>query len=96
MVEGSFIRGWRASNAWIEWLIVSTTSPTMNYEMPNFSFPYQNRGRPETLAAGMVVAISNIGLFSDRDWGLRIEDTPLITDHEPSYLTTFPKELILV
>jgi len=66
----------------------------MNYEMPYFTFPYQDKGRPEILESGMVVSVSNIGLFSDRGWGVRIEDMSLITEDEPIYLTHFPKELI--
>jgi len=68
----------------------------MNYEMPYFTFPYQDKGRPEILESGMVVCVSNIGLFSDRGWGVRIEDMVLITEDEPVYLTHFPKELIRV
>jgi len=68
----------------------------MNYEMPYFTFPYQDKGRPEILEPGMVVCVSNIGLFSDRGWGVRIEDMALITGDDPVYLTHFPKELIRV
>jgi len=68
----------------------------MNYEMPYFIFPYQDKGRPEIIESGMVVSVSNIGLFSDRGWGGWIEDMALITEDESIYLTHFPKELIRV
>jgi Xaa-Pro aminopeptidase len=65
----------------------------VNYEMPYFSHPYTEKGYPEVLAENMVVAISNIGLYSPQNWGLRLEDTVLVTEKEPIYLTNFGKEL---
>jgi Xaa-Pro aminopeptidase len=66
----------------------------MNHEMPYFIFPYQDRGRPEILQSNMVIAVSNIGLYSNQGWGVRVEDTALVTDAEPVYLTTYPKDLL--
>jgi len=66
----------------------------MNHEMPYFIFPYQDKGRPKKLQSNMVIAVSNIGLFSSQGWGVRVEDTVLITDAEPVYLTSYPKELV--
>lgn len=66
----------------------------MNSEMPHFNFPYQDKGYPEVLQADMVVAVSNIGLYSDRGWGVRVEDMVLVTEDKPIYLTHFSKELI--
>lgn len=68
----------------------------MNSEMPHFTFPYQDKGYPEVLKADMVVAVSNIGLYSDQGWGVRVEDTALVTEKEPIFLTHFSKELIRV
>lgn len=68
----------------------------MNYEMPYFSFPHNEKGYPEILEANMVVALSNIGLYSKKGWGLRIEDTILVTEDDPVYLTNFSKELLII
>ncbi len=65
----------------------------VNYEMPYFSHPFSEKGHPEVLAENMVVALSNIGLYSPQNWGLRLEDTVLVTEKEPIYLTDFGKEL---
>jgi Xaa-Pro aminopeptidase len=66
----------------------------MNYEKPYFSFPFDDKGYPESLDANMVVAVSNIGLYSEEGWGLRIEDMARITDGEPEYPTHFNKEFL--
>ncbi len=65
----------------------------VNYEMPYFSYLFTEKGYPEVLAENMVVAISNIGLYSPQNWGVRLEDTVLVTEKEPVYLTNFGKEL---
>ena len=66
----------------------------MNFEMPFFTFPYDTKGKPEVLDTNMVVAISNIGLYSNDGWGLRLEDTIRVTDAEPEHLTHFSKDLV--
>lgn len=66
----------------------------MNHEMPYFQYPYREKGYPETLESNMVVAVSNIGLYSNQGWGVRVEDTVLVTDNKPIYLTKFAKELL--
>ena len=66
----------------------------MNSEMPFFNFPYQDKGRPEILQSNMVIAVSNIGLYSNEGWGVRVEDTALVTDASPVYLTSFSKDLL--
>ena len=68
----------------------------MNYEMPSFTFPYHEKGYPEILDTNMIVAVSNLGLYSDMGWGLRLEDMVKITDQEPQYLTHFSKELLSI
>jgi len=68
----------------------------MNYEMPYFTFPYNDKGYPETLDTNMIVALSNIGLYSDQGWGLRLEDTVRVTDQQPEHLTHFNKELLSI
>ena len=68
----------------------------MNSEMPHFTFPYQDKGYPEVLQANMVVAVSNIGLYSDQGWGVRVEDMVLVTENKPISLTHFSKELISI
>jgi len=68
----------------------------MNSEMPYFQFPYHEKGYPETLEPNMVLALSNIGLYSKNDWGVRIEDTFLVTEGEPVYLTHYAKEFLSI
>jgi len=66
----------------------------MNAELPSFDFPHHHKGYPELLATNMVLALSNIGLYSPRGWGVRIEDTFKVTEAGPEYLTGFSKELL--
>lgn len=68
----------------------------MNSEMPYFQFPYHEKGYPEVLEARMVVAVSNIGLYSEKGWGVRVEDTFLVTEKEPVNLTHYTKELLSI
>jgi len=68
----------------------------VNHEMPYFQFPHNEKGYPEKLTSNMVLALSNIGLYFPHDWGVRVEDTILVTDDEPIYLTHFTKELVHV
>ncbi len=68
----------------------------MNSEMPYFQFPYHERGYPEILESNMVLALSNLGLYSKNGWGVRIEDTVLVREGEPVYLTRYPKELLSI
>jgi Xaa-Pro aminopeptidase len=68
----------------------------MNSEMPYFQFPHHEKGYPEILEANMVLALSNIGLYSKEGWGVRIEDTFLVTEGEPVYLTHYTRELLSV
>ena len=68
----------------------------MNSEMPYFQFPYHEKGYPEVLEKNMVLALSNLGLYSKKGWGVRIEDTYLVTEKEPVYLTHYTKELLSV
>ena len=67
----------------------------MNSEVPCFMFPHQDKGYPEILETNMVVAVSNIGLYSGQGWGVRVEDTALVTENEPVKLTRFPKALVI-
>lgn len=66
----------------------------MNSEMPYFQFPHQENGYPEILGKNMVVAVNNIGLYLKQGWGLRVEDTVLVTENKALYLTHFTKELL--
>lgn len=68
----------------------------MNSEMPYFQFPYHEKGCPEVLEKNMVLALSNLGLYSKEGWGVRIEDTYLVTEKEPVYLTHYTKALLSV
>lgn len=68
----------------------------MNSEMPYFQFPYHEKGYPEILEKNMVLALSNLGLYSKEGWGVRIEDTYVVTEKEPVYLTHYTKELLSV
>ncbi len=67
----------------------------MYREMPYFQFPHHERGYPEIMDTNMVVAVSQIGFYS-KGWGARVEDTILVTENEPEYLTNFTKELLSV
>jgi Xaa-Pro aminopeptidase len=65
-------------------------------EMPYFAFPYHEKGYPKVMEANMVVAVSQIGLYSKQGWGVRVEDTVLVTENEPVYLTRFTKEMLSI
>lgn len=60
-----------------------------NYEAPSFTYPHQERGWPPDvlIAENMVLALSNIGLCSRKGWGVRFEDTFLVTEGSPAILT---------
>jgi len=66
----------------------------MNAELPSFDFPHHIKGYPELLEPNMVLAVSNLGLYSPEGWGVRIEDTFRVTETGPEYLTRFSKELV--
>jgi Xaa-Pro aminopeptidase len=59
----------------------------LNYELPRFDHPFEGRGYPPNLAAGMVLACTNIGMYSKKGWGIRYEDTLTITRENPELLT---------
>jgi len=58
-----------------------------NREMPRFRHPWEGPGYPEKLESNMTAAVSNIGLYSNRGWGVRWEDTLVVTGGEPEVLT---------
>lgn len=64
----------------------------MNTELPSFGFPHEEKGYPEILQTNMVVALSNIGLYSPQGWGVRVEDMVWVTEQGPAYLTHFTKD----
>jgi len=68
----------------------------MNFEMPYFEHPYQMKGCPERFASEMVIAVSNIGLYSPEGWAVRLEDTLRVTGGSPVPLTRLSKELVRV
>lgn len=47
----------------------------VNYELPKLDHPFEGRGYPEKLKADMVLACTNIGMYSRQGWGIRYEDT---------------------
>ncbi len=57
--------------------------------------PRLARGREETLQAGMVVTVEP-GVYLPGLWGVRIEDTILVTDGGCRILTGSPKELTIL
>lgn len=60
------------------------------HEPPRIAAPSQ-----EVLAAGMVVTIEP-GIYLPGQWGIRIEDTVLVRDHDCEVLTGVPKNLIVL
>jgi Xaa-Pro dipeptidase len=59
----------------------------MNFELPTFADPYLKKGYPEKIEENMVLAMSNLGLCSKQGWGVRFEDTFLVTKDKPVILT---------
>lgn len=58
-----------------------------NYELPHLDHPFEAKGFIETLKEGMVLALSNIGIYSENGWGVRYEETFLITKNKPDIFT---------
>lgn len=58
-----------------------------NYELPTLDHPFEARGFIKNLKEGMVLALSNIGIYSENGWGIRYEETFLITKNKPSIFT---------
>lgn len=59
----------------------------INYELPKFDHPYESRGFPPKLEAGMTLACTNIGMYSRHGWGLRYEDTFVVNQDGVDVLT---------
>ncbi len=59
----------------------------MNAGLPKFEYPYHNTGYPEKIQENMVLAVSNLGLCSRDGWGVRFEETFLVTKGAPVVLT---------
>jgi Xaa-Pro aminopeptidase len=74
-----------------DWIVL--TGPLLhgvgvvNSEAPWFEYPHQDAGYPGTLEENMVLASSNLGLSSKQGWGVRYEDTFLVTQDRPTILT---------
>jgi len=47
---------------------------------------------PPPLQAGMVLAIGNCGLYTGK-WGVRVEDTVIVTDEGAAVITQYPRRL---
>ena len=60
------------------------------HEQPNLS-----RRSPHTISDNMVVTVEP-GLYFEGKFGIRIEDTIVISGGKPYILTTSPKELIII
>jgi len=52
-------------------------------------------GQDETLRPGMVITIEP-GVYVPGKWGIRIEDTVVVTDSGYEILTPCPKDLVVV
>ena len=59
----------------------------LNAELPKFEYPHLSRGYPEKIEQNVVLAMSNLGLCSRQGWGVRFEDTFLVTQDGPVVLT---------
>lgn len=59
----------------------------INFELPKFEYPFQSKGYPEKIKENMVLAFSNIGIYSKDNWGIRFEDTFIATEDQPIILT---------
>lgn len=59
----------------------------VNAELPSFDYPHVSRGYPEELPASVVLAVSNIGVYSSRGRGVRYEDTALVGQEGSEILT---------
>ncbi len=60
------------------------------HEMPHISTHSK-----ETLEAGMTITIEP-GVYFTGKYGMRIEDTVVVTEGKPTILTKFPKEIIII
>jgi Xaa-Pro dipeptidase len=57
--------------------------------------PYVVRGNNTILEKGMVITVEP-GLYIPQKFGIRIEDDVLITNDEPTVLTSFSKDLRII
>ncbi len=62
----------------------------VNYELPKFDHPFEGKGYPEHLSAGMALACTNLGLYSKQGWGIRYEDTLVLHQDGVEILTQDP------
>jgi Xaa-Pro aminopeptidase/Xaa-Pro dipeptidase len=75
-VKRTFYKGLKESDR-----MILLTGPLLhgvgivNYELPKFDHPFEGKGFPHKLMAGMVLACTNIGMYSRQGWGIRYEDT---------------------
>jgi Xaa-Pro aminopeptidase len=60
----------------------------VNYELPRFDHPFENKGYPQKLMTGMVLACTNIGMCSRQGWSIRFEDTFVINRENLDILTS--------
>jgi Xaa-Pro dipeptidase len=59
----------------------------INSELPRFEYPYHKTGFPETIREDMVLAMTNLGIYSLKGWGIRYEDTFIVTKGKPILLS---------
>lgn len=84
----NFYRDFRPEKDWIV-----LTGPLVhgvgvaNSEIPRFDYPFYN-GYPEVLQENMALAMSNLGLYSPAGWGVRYEDTFVVTKGKPAVFTS--------
>jgi len=83
-----FHQGFERREDWIP-----LTGPTLygvglkNFELPALEHPFEATGYIQDTEANMVLALSNIGLYSKQGWGVRVEETFVVTEGEPIILT---------
>jgi len=58
-----------------------------SYELPMLDHPFEAKGFINKLKENMVLALSNIGVYSEKGWGIRYEQTFLVTKNKPIIFT---------
>ena len=88
----------RAARKWLQKLNLArffTHSSGHGVGLEIHEAPRIAAGQEETLRPGMVITIEP-GVYVPGKWGIRIEDTVVVTDSGYEILTPCPKDLVVV